>query len=204
MHLTSLNLGHARAIQNGKPSGQTGIYKLPSLAAVPITQEGLSGDVICDLKNHGGPDQAVYIFGQPDYDWWSHELGLDLPPGTFGENLTVSDLESASLSIGDYLHVGTVTLQVSAPRIPCATLAARMDDPAFVKRFRYGERPGLYCRVLRPGSVRVGDPVRLEPYTRETVTVLEMFRNWYEPNQSADWQRRYQAAPIAIRAVKAK
>ena len=202
MQLISLNLGHERPIKNGKSSGKTGIYKLPTSEAVQVTADGLSGDFICDTKNHGGADQAIYVFGQPDYDWWSRELGRALDPGTFGENLTISGLESAPVSIGDFLYVGAVTLQVTAPRIPCVTLAARMDDPAFVKRFRYGERPGLYCRVLREGSLRVGDEVQREAYGRETVTALEMFRNWYEPIQDPDWVRRYRAAPIAMRAEK--
>ncbi len=200
MQLISLNLGHERPIKNGKPSGKTGIYKLPMTEAVQVTADGLGGDFICDTKNHGGADQAIYVFGQPDYDWWSQELGLELAPGTFGENLTISGLESAPVSIGDLLRVGAVTLQVTAPRIPCATLAARMDDPAFVKRFRRGERPGLYCRVLTEGSIRVWDEVRLEAYGQETVTAIEMFRNWYEPIQDKDWLRRYRAAPIAVRA----
>jgi len=202
MNLLSLNLGHERAIQNGKASGKTGIYKLPTTDAVLLTTESLTGDVICDTENHGGPDQAVYIFGQLDYDWWSRELGRELAPGTFGENLTISGLESALFSIGDLLHIGAVTLQVTAPRIPCVTLAARMGDSAFVKRFRHGERPGLYCRVLTEGSLRVGDEVRCEPYRGETVTAIDMFRDWYEPIQDEDWQRRYRLAPIAIRAEK--
>ena len=165
-----------------------------------VTTEGLGGDFICDTKNHGGADQAIYVYGLPDYEWWSSQLGRELAPGTFGENLTVSGLLSADFSIGDFLYVGEVTLQVTAPRIPCVTLAARMDDPAFVKRFRRGERPGLYCRVLTEGRIRVGDGARREAYSGETVSALEMFRNWYKPIQDEDWIRRYRAAPIAVRA----
>ncbi len=63
-------------------------------------------------------------------------------PGTFGENLTISGLESATFNIGDMLHIGDVTLQVTAPRIPCSTFAARMNDPHWMKKFRQAERPG--------------------------------------------------------------
>lgn len=204
MQLISLNLGHERAMRNGKASGKTGIYKLPTNQAVQITTEGLGGDVICDTENHGGADQAIYVFGIPDYEWWSGQLGRELEPGTFGENLTVSGLLSQDFSIGDFLYVGEVILQVTAPRIPCVTLAVRMDDPAFVKRFRHGERPGLYCRVLKEGSIRVGDEVRREPYGKETVSALEVFRDWYEPIEDEDWICRYRAAPIAVRAEKKK
>ena len=89
----------------------------------------------------------------------------ELEPGTFGENLTLDGLESARLNVGDMLHSGAVTLQVTAARIPCATLAARMGDPGFVKRFRLAGRPGAYCRVLRTGMLQAGAPVTLERYT---------------------------------------
>src|SRR5689334_16953576 len=92
MQLISLNLGHEQAMRNGKASGKTGIYKLPTDQAVQVTNEGLGGDVIYDTENHGGADQAIYVFGVPDYEWWSGQLGRELEPGAFGENLTVSGL----------------------------------------------------------------------------------------------------------------
>ena len=141
MLLSSVNLGEVRKIENAKASGLTGIFKEPVLEPVQVTQFGLDGDSICDIQNHGGPDQAVYIYGGADYAWWAVELGQALPPGCFGENLTVDALESAQFSIGDRLQVGVVILEVTAPRIPCVTLAARMGDPDFIKRFRAAERP---------------------------------------------------------------
>ena len=89
--------------------------------------------MICDKKSHGGPDQAIYVYGGADYEWWSQELGKEISPGTFGENLTISELQSAHFNVGDYLHINDVILQVTAPRIPCGTFATRMDDPQWVK-----------------------------------------------------------------------
>lgn len=161
---------------------------------------GLERDVIRDTENHGGLDQAVYVYGTQDYDWWSEALGRTLSPGTFGENLTVSGLESALLNVGDRLHVGTAVLEITAPRIPCATLAARMHDPMFVKRFRSAERPGVYCRVIEEGEVQAGDAVTVEPHDGEAISVLEMFREFFDPRPSEEKIRRQLAAPIAIRA----
>ena len=197
MQLISVNIGKAQAIK--AKSGQTGIYKRPVQGSVVVGRLGLETDAICDTENHGGVDQAVYVYGVPDYAWWSEALGQDLQPGTFGENLTVSGLESTSLKLGDRFTVGTVRLEVTSPRVPCVTLAARMADPAFVKRFRQAERPGVYCRVLQPGQVQVGDELTLIPFTGATVSVLEMFRNFFKPKLDEATLRRYLASPISER-----
>lgn len=199
MHIVSVNIGQKREIEVGPKTISTGLYKLPVDGAVQIGSLGLEGDVICSSKHHGGPDQAVYIYTAPDYAWWSGVLGREIAPGTFGENLTLSDLESATLAIGDRLVLDEVTLEVTAPRIPCATFAARMEDTGFVKRFRLAERPGFYCRVIREGRVRAGERARLEPYPGQSVSILEMYRDFYEPQTTETAIRRFLDAPIAIR-----
>lgn len=200
MQLLSVNVGREEPIENAGKTGKTGIYKCPVDAPVEITAEGLAGDTISDTKNHGGVDQAVYVYGVPDYDWWSDELGYELEPGTFGENLTISGLESPGLQIGDRLEVGSAVLEVTAPRIPCATLAARMGDPLFVKRFRWAGRPGVYCRVVQEGSVQTGNPVTLRRYEGDKIPVIEVFEDFFEPEPDEEAIRRQLAAPIAIRA----
>ena len=159
MHIVSVNTGTVRPLLHGKPSGKTGIFKTPRAAPVRVSALGLEDDAIVDTEHHGGLDQAVYVFTMPDYAWWSAHIGRPLEPGTFGENLTLSDLESAALCIGDRLRVGEVLLEVTGPRIPCVTLAARMGDPQFVRKFRFAEKPGAYCRVLETGVVAASDPV---------------------------------------------
>src|SRR5690606_13958977 len=199
MKVISVNIGRARRIETAKSTDLTGIFKTPADGPVRVTALGLEGDAVCDTKNHGGVDQAVYVYGTPDYAWWSAELGRELPPGTFGENLTIDGLESASLVIGDRLHADEVILEVTAARIPCATLAARMGDPQFVKRFRHAERPGVYCRVIREGEIRAGEAIRHEPYNGVIITAGEMFRDFYDRHWDEARLRRYLAAPIAIR-----
>ncbi len=204
MQVISVNLGEERAMQNGKASGKTGIYKLPQERAVAITRVGLAGDVIMDTENHGGVDQAVYVYSTPDYDWWSRELGRSLAPGTFGENLTLSEVESAQVAIGDLLRISEVLLEVTSPRIPCVTLAVRMGDNQFVKRFRLAERPGFYCRVLQEGSIQAGMAVQYEPFTGEKVTIREMFRDYYQPERSEQALRRYLRVPVHYKVREEK
>ena len=200
MRIVSVNVGAERTQAKGAELEITGIYKLPAVGPVQITPAGIEQDFIGDHKNHGGPDQAVYVYGTADYDWWSQKLGKKLDAGTFGENLTIADLQSTRLSIGDRIQVGVVRLEVTAPRIPCSTLARRMGDPKFAKTFRDAERPGCYCRVIAPGTVQAGDDVTLASIEGESVTVLEMFREHYRRDKSEATLRRLLRAPIGIRA----
>ena len=200
MYLLSVNIGRPRQLQTSKKMDVTGIFKEAVAGSVAVALLGLANDAVVDQKHHGGPDQAVYLYGQGDYNWWSVELGHELAPGTFGENFTVAGLECSDLRIGDRLRVGAVTVELTAPRIPCGTFAARMGDPGFVKRFRHAERPGVYCRVITPGAVQAGDLVMLEPYPGETLTVRAMYQQYYRNDLTEAEVRRQLAAPIANRA----
>jgi MOSC domain-containing protein YiiM len=200
MRLTSINIGKEQTQQRKDYVETTGIYKTPLSGAVEIKSLGIEGDAICDHEHHGGPDQAIYVYGSADYEWWSQELGREFAPGTFGENFTISGLESGSFNVGDYLHVGEVILQVTAPRIPCGTFATRMQDPQWVKKFRKAERPGLYCRVIKEGLVNVGDEVRVEKYCGVTLSLVQMYRDYYEKDKTEEVLRRNLNAPISIRS----
>ncbi len=103
------------------------------------------------------------------------------------------------MNIGDIFKIGSVILQVTAPRIPCGTLAGRMEIPPFAKQFRFAEKPGLYCRVLQEGLVQAGDEVVFEKYNGETVSILESMRDHYEPTLEKNHIERFLKAPIAIR-----
>lgn len=194
-----MNIAAPRGLSVNGRRIDTGIFKEPVESPVRVTKLGIDGDTIVSTKHHGGPDQAVYIYTAPDYAWWAQELGRDLPPGTFGENLTLSNLESAQMRIGDRLDMGKVILEVTAPRIPCMTLESRMGIRGFAKQFRDAERPGLYCRVIQEGTVRPGDTVCLTRYSGAPVTVLELFNDFYEPSRDEVEMRRLLAGPVAIR-----
>jgi MOSC domain-containing protein YiiM len=182
------------------PVDGTAIGKRPQDGPVEVARLGLQGDGVGSPEHHGGPDQAAYAYGLPDYAWWGRELGRELPPATFGENLTISELESSLCSVGDRLQIGTALFEVTAPRIPCETLARRMGDPGFIRRFREARRPGIYLRVLKKGIVTVGDPVTYEPAPAVALSVLELQDLYYARNVPVAELERALAAPIAVRA----
>ena len=205
MHVISVNIA-ATTIRLPGMRQPSGIDKRPVSHEVHVGELGLRDDVIVSTKHHGGPDQAVYLYGRSDYEWWERTLGRKLGGGTFGENLTIGDLASADLNVGDRFHVGVeLLLEVTAPRIPCGTFGRHMDDGDFPDKFRLAERPGAYCRVIRQGGLRAGDPVRLEPTSADRpVPVVELFRAFYRSDDTADTLRWHLSAPIAIRARRAK
>ncbi len=151
MRITHVLIGASEPVAT--KSGRSGIHKKPVEGAVQANPLGLEGDVIVDTDNHGGPTQAVYIFGQNDYAYWTRTLGRELAPGTFGENLIISDLSTHDVRQNDMFDIGPVRLRVTYPRIPCVTLAARMSDPKFPQQFSKTGHVGIYCAVETPGPL---------------------------------------------------
>ena len=180
----SVNVGALRESNPAKPhTGGTGIYKEPVGHPVRVDvprpknsgpgQSGLAGDVICDIKHHGGPDQAVYAYAREDLDWWQEQLGRELPDGMFGENLTTEGLNLTDAVIGERWRIGGggLVLEVSCPRIPCATFAMKMAEPKWIKRFTQVGATGAYLRVVTPGEVGSGDAVEVVARPEHGVTL---------------------------------
>jgi MOSC domain-containing protein YiiM len=177
--IESVNVGAVRPYR-GK-SGHSGIDKLPVDGPVRIDvpgwgASGLAGDAIVDKPHHGGPDQAVYAYAREDLEVWAGQLGRPIRGGFFGENLTTVGLEVTGAVVGETWRVGTVTLQVTSPRIPCATFTDQMQRARWVKEFTAHGVPGAYLRVLEPGEVRAGDEVTVLDRPASPVTVGLMFR----------------------------
>lgn len=192
MRLIAVNVGKAEYIPGHR--ALTGILKHTMPGPVAVGPFGLEHDAVMDTKNHGGLDQAVYLYGEPDYAHFAAMLSRALEPGLFGENLTVAGLESAAINIGDRFEIGDVLLEASSPRNPCTTFAARMGEPYWVKRFHAAGRPGVYGRVLQTGTVEAGMKVRLIPFVGEPVPVTELTRDYKNP--SPERMRWLLRAPI--------
>jgi MOSC domain-containing protein YiiM len=128
------------------------------------------------------------------------KLGAVPEPGTFGENLTLSSFGPEAVRIGDRYRVGEALLEVTAPRIPCATFATRMGEPNWVQRFAAARRPGLYVRVLEPGEVAVGDRVDRFGGDDSRPLVVDLMDVWYDPEPDPGLLERLLDSAIAERA----
>ena len=145
----------------GRRPSRTGIDKKPVAGRVAVHELGLDGDVQVNRKYHGGEGQAVYAYAQEDADFWIAELGRELPPGRFGENLRTSGLDLTGAVLGEQWRIGTALVEVTAPRIPCANFARFWEEPQLVKRFTAHGATGAYLRVLEPGEIGAGDDVEV-------------------------------------------
>lgn len=159
--------------------GVTAIDKRPVDVRVKVRPFGLYADVQADRANHGGPDQAVYAYAQEDADFWSTELGREVTPGLFGENLRVSGLDVNRAVIGERWQVGSALLEVTQPRVPCQTFGRRLGEQRWVRRFTQANRTGAYLRVINNGEIGAGDTVAVVQTPVHGVTVADWFAARY-------------------------
>ena len=180
----SVNVGRPRP-NPWKRLAATGIDKRPVDGPVAVAAPGpkgtgavgLAGDRVYDTAHHGGDDQAVYAYAREDLDRWAAELGRPLPAGVFGENLTTAGLDVNGALVGERWRIGgQVVLEVSGPRIPCATFAGWLGVPGWLRRFTAAAVPGAYLRVVTGGELCAGDPVEVVARPDHTVTVATVFR----------------------------
>ena len=185
MQLLSLNVGRPRPNPwKGLPA--TGIDKRPVRHAVAVTAPGakgtgavgLAGDRAHDVQHHGGADQALYAYAREDLDTWQEQLGRTLDDGSsFGENLTTTGVDVNGALVGERWRIGSdVVLEVTGPRIPCATFQGWLGEPGWLTTFVRAGRPGAYLRVVDEGSIRAGDRIEVVLRPQHDVTVALAFR----------------------------
>ena len=145
-----------------------GVPKLP-ITAGRITRLGVEGDGQREVTVHGGPHRAVSILGIEAIRRVAAE-GHPIGPGTTGENLTTTGFDVSALPIGTQLEIGDeVLLELSGPANPCRTIRHSFTDLRF-GRLAIAANPRdsrMYARVLREGTVRPGDRIRLRPPTTD-------------------------------------
>jgi MOSC domain-containing protein YiiM len=150
------------------------------IAKKPVTDEylwldrlNLEGDAQADLEVHGGPDKAVYAYPSEHLPAWSAELGQELGPAPFGENLSTAGGTEDDVCIGDKWFWGDAVLEVCQPRSPCFKLTMHRGRSDIGRLLRTSGRTGWYLRVLEPGRVPVAGPIGVEPHTMgATVSVM--------------------------------
>lgn len=138
-----------------------------------LSEMNLAGDGQADHSVHGGVDKAVYAYPSEHLVAWRDELGDELGPAAFGENLSTAGVLEADVCIGDVWTWGEATLQVTQPRWPCFKLAIHRQRADIQARFRASGRTGWYLRVLEHGEVPVAGPIEVAIRDDAGVSVLD-------------------------------
>lgn len=153
----------------------SGIAKKPvSGETLRLDWLNLEGDGQADLEVHGGKDKAVYAYASEHLAPWSEELGQELGPAAFGENLTTAGWREADVCIGDRWAWGEAVLEVCQPRWPCFKLGIHRGTQSVLARFRASGRTGWYLRVLQPGVVPVAGPILVAERHGAAISVLDV------------------------------
>ena len=166
LRLLSVNVSMPRYLgeHRGHPV-TSGIAKEPVVAgSLWLDRLNLEGDAQADLEVHGGPDKAVYAYPSEHLPAWAAELGAELGPAPFGENLSTLGATEDDVCIGDRWTWGDALLEVCQPRSPCYKLAMHRGRGDMTRLFRQSGRSGWYLRVLRSGQVPVAGPIAVEPH----------------------------------------
>ena len=207
MELVSVNVSLPREVDYNGELIRTGIFKKPINGTVTITETHVNGDQQVDLKNHGGEHKAVYGFSVNHYDYWREVLDKpDLSYGQFGENLSITDLDEASLCIGDQLQIGDCIFEITQPRVPCFKLGIAMDLRTMPKLFIEHAATGIYFRILQAGTVKSGMTVEKIFHHPKQLAVKTLFKAYFDktfvdtkavmqlaadiPQLSTEWQKK--------------
>jgi MOSC domain-containing protein YiiM len=189
--LVSVQVGVPRTVRCNGEEVSTGIFKMPVQHRVMMRALNMEGDRQSDLLNHGGPDKAVYAYPSEHYAYWRNELpGIELPWGSFGENLTVAGLLEEDVSLSDRFQIGTAEVVVTQPRIPCFKLNLRFQRDDMAKRFLASRRTGFYLRVLRESEIGAGDEIVRVHEDENRVSIADAMKIYLGDPDAAELRER--------------
>ena len=185
--VVSLNVARPRLVVYKGASVNTGIFKKPVSGRIMLRSLNLDGDRQADLSVHGGPYKAVYAYPFEHYEYWRRELPeTELPWGKFGENFTTEGLAEDDLHVGDRFKIGSSTVMVRQPRMPCYKLEVKFQRDDIIERFLRSGRSGFYFSVEEEGEVENGDSLDLISRNADGITIAEVNRLFVREKYNRD------------------
>lgn len=188
----AIHSGKSKTYHEDGVAFTTAICKQAVAGPVRIDKSGLVGNEVANHKN------AIYAYCAEHYAYWNRQLQPETPwtYGTVGENLTLQNVDEGSVRIGDLLRIGSVVLQVSGCRAPCANFLWRVDLPSsFLRTFQESGRSGFYLEVLEEGVIQAGDGLQHIPCSHDSISVPELARFLLQPQPDAAELDRLIAIP---------
>ncbi len=135
-------------------SDRKGVRKTPVKEALLKTGYGMEGDAHASSEWH----RQVSLLALESIRKMQ-QMGLDVKPGDFAENVTTEGIDLLSLPVGTRMAIGEDTeLEVSQIGKECRARCAiyyQAGDCVMPKE-------GIFVRVLRGGKVREGDIITID------------------------------------------
>lgn len=208
MKIISTNIATPQFVTINGEKQKTGIFKKPTNQPIYLDKEEVKGDEISNRQVHGGEFKACYLFSADHYPYWKILYPhLNWHYGMLGENLTVEDLDETQLCVGDIYKVGAAFIQVTQPREPCTTFAAKMGSTNILEQFVNHGKPGTYVRVLEPGNVTVSDTIELVEKAKDSISIADFFKIIFEREKNQEHLKRIvesEAIPLRKRTQLAR
>lgn len=185
---------HLKAIATGKIEDLPYSTKRPMRSALNktlftgkmwLSKTGFSEDEQ-EYKGHGGPNKAICLYSEKNYDLWKDDV-TDLPEyAMFGENLTVKDLDEKDLHFGDQFQLGEAIIEVSEIREPCWKIQEKYKIPNLIKRMSSSCKTGCYFRVVKEGFVYDSSHLQLIKFGEHDslLSVFELNDIYYNDNKN--------------------
>lgn len=123
--------------------------------AAVVAEYGIEGD----WRSRRKSDRQVTLIEEETLKATGARLGYVVPPGASRRQVTVRGLPLAQ-TIGKTLRVGDVILAVTGPCDPCDNMNRKIGAGA---RQAMEGWAGVCARVVAGGTLKVGDPLRLDP-----------------------------------------
>lgn len=147
----------------------TGVISATNISAKKGTAKHNVNQIIIDAAGvvadaHAGPGhRQVSLLSQESIDAFAAQTGIQVAPGAFGENLTISGIDLTIVAIHDRFKIGTVELEVTQIGKEChgnVCAIFRTVGKCIMPQ------EGLFTKVLRGGTINVGDAIELAQNTR--------------------------------------
>ncbi|MCP4605990.1 MAG: MOSC domain-containing protein [Proteobacteria bacterium] len=127
-------------------SDTKGIQKSPVDSIKLVEGFGVEGDA------HGGDWHRQVSLLADESAQVMRDMGVQVGPGDFGENILTQGIDLPSLPIGTKLGLGDAQLEVTQIGKECHTRCAIYDAAGTCIM----PTNGIFCRVLKGGTVRPG------------------------------------------------
>lgn len=187
MKILSTNIAKPGFVTINGKTQRTGIHKKPTNKPIYLEKENVKGDEVTNRRVHGGEYKACYLFSADHYPYWEKLYpNLDWHYGMLGENLTVEGLDETQLYVGDVYKVGEALVEITQPREPCTTFAAKMGTPDIMEQFISHGKPGTYTRVIQEGHVAVGDAFELVKRQEKSITITQLFKLLFDRQKNQE------------------